>query len=162
MPGSAAFTIDIAGAKLRSDAMLCCLRSVAGVPLAERPILQPLFYPSAVAGTGKLHTGGIRGQSRYSICSTFVTLRRGFGYTQGGTGSSDYPVTPGAFQTTNFATLPPVDNTHTTLVPIVIPPPNTGYVTELNATGTGLVFSTFIGGSGQDVITPDSRIRDSN
>jgi uncharacterized protein (TIGR03437 family) len=29
----------------------------------------------------------------------------------------------------------------------------TGYVTKLNATGTGLIFSTYLGGSGEDVVT---------
>jgi uncharacterized protein (TIGR03437 family) len=71
----------------------------------------------------------------------------------GSTGSSDYPVTPGAFQTTNFAALPPVDNTQFNGLLTLYPPPNTGYVTKLNATGAGLVFSTFVGGSGQDAIT---------
>jgi len=68
----------------------------------------------------------------------------------GSTRSSDYPVTPGAFQTTSFAALPPVDNTQ--FDSGFSAHPSTGYVTKLNATGTGLVFSTFIGGSGQDVV----------
>ncbi|MBX7256151.1 MAG: hypothetical protein K1Y02_07290 [Candidatus Hydrogenedentes bacterium] len=51
-----------------------------------------------------------------------------FGYTE----SSDFPVTPGAFDTTI----------------------NGGwdwYIAKLNPTGTSLVFSTFVGGSGDDV-----------
>jgi uncharacterized protein (TIGR03437 family) len=75
--------------------------------------------------------------------------------------SSDYPVTSGAFQTASFATLPPVSNAQKpifldTLIPV---PPNTSYVTKLNAAGNGLVFSTFLGGSAEDSITslaPDS------
>jgi hypothetical protein len=55
----------------------------------------------------------------------------GNAYVTGYTESTDYDVTPGAFQTTNE-----------------------GYwdvfVTKLNATGTALVYSTYIGGSGYD------------
>jgi uncharacterized protein (TIGR03437 family) len=79
----------------------------------------------------------------------------------GSTQSVDYPVTPGAFQTTSFATLPPVQNAQIgifdeTAIPA---PPTTGYVTKLNAAGSGLVFSTFLGGSLEDSIVsfaPDS------
>lgn len=54
-------------------------------------------------------------------------------YVVGRTGSSDYPVTAGSYQT--------VLRGHTN-----------GFVTELNSTGSGLVFSTFIGGNGDDQI----------
>lgn len=73
----------------------------------------------------------------------------------GSTESTDYPVTAGAFQTTNRATNPPAGN-----VPLLMDgfypvpgPPSTGYVSKLNAAGNGLVFSTFVGGSGLDAIT---------
>jgi hypothetical protein len=79
----------------------------------------------------------------------------------GSTQSVDYPTTPGAFQTTNFATLPPVKNAQIGIFnQMAIPaPPITGYVTKLNAAGNGLVFSTFLGGSVEDSIVsfaPDS------
>jgi hypothetical protein len=55
-------------------------------------------------------------------------------YVTGSTQSSDFPTTPGAFSTTKgsggFA--------------------NSGFVTKLNATGTSLVYSTFLGGSYND------------
>jgi uncharacterized protein (TIGR03437 family) len=69
----------------------------------------------------------------------------------GVTASRDYPVTPGAYQTNNFATLPPRDTTSV----FGGPPsslPVTGYVTKLNANGSGLVFSTYLGGSSVDSI----------
>jgi hypothetical protein len=62
------------------------------------------------------------------------------GYTQ----SSDYPVTPGAFQTTSFATLPPVASLQDGLG-YEPGPPSTGYVTKLNAAGNGLVVFHFPG-----------------
>jgi uncharacterized protein (TIGR03437 family) len=70
----------------------------------------------------------------------------------GATSSRDYPVTPGAYQRTNFATLPLRD---ITTIPPHQPPlelPVTGYVTKLNSTGTGLIFSTYLGGSSMDSI----------
>lgn len=57
-------------------------------------------------------------------------------YITGYTSSTDFPVSTGAFQTTN-------DNT-----------PFAGYdafVTKLNANGTGLIYSTYLGGNNDDV-----------
>ena len=68
----------------------------------------------------------------------------------GTTNSTDYPVTPGAFQTAYTAAAPPLPGSGVTF----IGPPNAiGYVTKVNATGTGLVWSTYFGGSYQDQIT---------
>jgi hypothetical protein len=55
----------------------------------------------------------------------------GYAYVTGYTGSPNYPVTPGAFQTTNGGNADV-------------------FVTKLNETGTALVYSTYIGGSGYD------------
>jgi uncharacterized protein (TIGR03437 family) len=69
----------------------------------------------------------------------------------GTTNSDDYPVTAGAFQTAYAAAAPPF--------PVAPgssysdPPPTTGYVTKVNATGTGLIWSTYFGGSSADRIT---------
>ncbi len=69
----------------------------------------------------------------------------------GTTNSDDYPVTPGAFQTAYTAAAPSLP------VPAGIndfnPPPATGYITKVNATGTGLIWSTYFGGSYADQIT---------
>ena len=69
----------------------------------------------------------------------------------GTTYSDDYPVTAGAFQTAYTAGAPtfpsmPGNTAHG-------PPPNTGYLTKLNASGTALVWSTYFGGSFADQIT---------
>jgi hypothetical protein len=55
----------------------------------------------------------------------------GNAYVTGWTNSTDYDVTPGAFQTTNEGM-------------------RDVFVTKLNATGTALVYSTYLGGSGGD------------
>jgi uncharacterized protein (TIGR03437 family) len=69
----------------------------------------------------------------------------------GSTESSDYPVTRGAFQTKKFATEVLYGNLQ--FGPIYIPgPPATGYVTKVNADGSGFIFSTFLGGVREDTI----------
>jgi hypothetical protein len=55
----------------------------------------------------------------------------GYAYVTGFTGSTDYDVTPGAFHTTYRGNMDV-------------------FVTKLNATGTALVYSTYIGGRGDD------------
>jgi Bacterial Ig-like domain (group 3)/Chitobiase/beta-hexosaminidase C-terminal domain/Beta-propeller repeat len=59
----------------------------------------------------------------------------GNAHVTGTTSDSDFPVTAGAFQSANKAT---ADNTPT------------GFVTELNGTGAGLLYSTYLGGSIED------------
>jgi hypothetical protein len=71
------------------------------------------------------------GGSWYDMGTAIAVDGSGQAYVTGRTWSTDYDVTPGAFQTTNGG----------------------GYdvfVTKLNATGTALVYSTYIGGSGDD------------
>jgi uncharacterized protein (TIGR03437 family) len=70
----------------------------------------------------------------------------------GTTDSPDFPVTPDAFETLYAPIIPPPK-------PFVypgahyFPPPATGFVAKLNATGSALVWSTFFGGSTSDSIT---------
>ena len=64
----------------------------------------------------------------------------------GTTYSPDYPTTPAAYQPAYFAN-PAEQSASITFVA----PPSAGYVTKLNATGTGVVWSTFFGGSGAGI-----------
>jgi uncharacterized protein (TIGR03437 family) len=69
----------------------------------------------------------------------------------GSTNSDDYPVTPGVLQPLYAAAAPPYPappgNTYRD------PPPASGYVTKVNSNGTGLIWSTYFGGSSIDDIT---------
>jgi len=71
----------------------------------------------------------------------------------GTTQSSDYPTTPGVFQTAEFAGQPYVPSQD---IFDSAGPAYTGYVTKLNATGTGLIFSTYLGGSAEDMLVEAS------
>jgi uncharacterized protein (TIGR03437 family) len=69
----------------------------------------------------------------------------------GTTSSPDYPTTPGAYQPEYFG------NPSSQLQLFTLSPPaSAGYVTKLNATGTGLLWSTLFGGSGGQI--PNSLI----
>jgi uncharacterized protein (TIGR03437 family) len=61
----------------------------------------------------------------------------------GTTYSPDYPTTPAAYQP-EYSANPAEQSAAITFTA----PPSAGYVTKLNATGTGLLWSTFFGGSG--------------
>lgn len=64
----------------------------------------------------------------------------------GTTNSPDYPTTPRAYQPEYFGNLSPQ-----LLVFTLSPPASVGFVTKLNATGTGLLWSTLFGGSGGQI-----------
>jgi hypothetical protein len=72
------------------------------------------------------------GRSNGEVGYAIAVDGSGYAYVTGFTDSPDYDVTPGAFQTTNGGRWDV-------------------FVTKLNATGTALVYSTYIGGSGSDV-----------
>jgi hypothetical protein len=61
----------------------------------------------------------------------------GNAYIAGYTSSADFPTTPGAFQAVNYNQLSGVV------------PASTGFITKLNASGTALVYSTYLGGHAQ-------------
>jgi hypothetical protein len=82
-------------------------------------VIDPLVYSTYIGGSDWDHGYGI------------VVDGSGYAYVTGYTWSTNYDVTPGAFQTTNGG-----------LTDV--------FVTKLNATGTALVYSTYIGGSGSD------------
>ncbi|MFC2173362.1 SBBP repeat-containing protein, partial [Acidobacteriota bacterium] len=105
----------------------------------------PGVYQSANAGLLDVHVTKIRSDGTDLIYSTLVggsDYDRGFGiavnelnqaFVTGGTHSDDFPTTPGAFQPINAG----VDSFD-------------AFVVRLNSTGTGLIYSTYLGGSEGD------------
>jgi hypothetical protein len=73
------------------------------------------------------------GSGVYDAGNAIAVDTAGNVYVTGQTSSTDFPVTPGAFQTTNHAAANSNSN---------------AFVTKLNATGSALVYSTYLGGSG--------------
>jgi uncharacterized protein (TIGR03437 family) len=104
------------------------------------PAASKLIYATWISGTNGAVPAAMAVDSAGNVTVAGVTASR------------DYPVTPGAYQTTNFTTHPPIDTTSLFGgTPYTLPV--TGYVTKLNSTGSGLVFSTYVGGSSVDSIS---------
>jgi hypothetical protein len=72
------------------------------------------------------------GGSQQDIGSAIAVDGGGNAYVGGNSGSEDFPVTAGAFQTTNVG--------------------ERAFVAKLNPTGTALVYATFLGGSSHEVV----------
>ncbi len=102
------------------------------------------FYPFVAklnsTGTALLYSTYIMGTGG-DWPSSIAIDTSGNAYIAGTTTSTDFPVTPGAFQTTD----PTKNYPYGTEI-------GSGFVTELNSTGTGLIYSTYLGGSQLDVI----------
>ena len=125
---------------------VCGGNALFGIPCSHQyvakldPAASKLIYATWISGTNGAVPAAMAVDSAGNVTVAGVTASR------------DYPVTPGAYQTTNFTTLPPSDTTSVFGgAPYSLPV--TGYVTKLNSTGSGLVFSTYVGGSSVDSIS---------
>lgn len=78
------------------------------------------------------------GGSTTSISEGLAVDSSGNAYVAGYTSDQDFPVTAGAFQTTNKA------DTNTSISSDAV---NNGFITKLNATGSALLYSTYLGGT---------------
>jgi uncharacterized protein (TIGR03437 family) len=111
---------------------------------------------SVAARCGRQYVSKINSTGTALLYSTFVTGSiseiptalavdaEGYVYLTGASVSRDYPVTTGAFQTEFRSRVVGYRVLH---------PAYTAYVTKLNRDGTGVVYSTYLGGVGADVAT---------
>ena len=81
------------------------------------------------SGTALVYATYLGGSGGDSVSGLAVD-GSGYAYAAGTTSSKDFPVTQGAFQTTNHATS------------------SNAFITKLNPAGSALVYSTYLGGSG--------------
>ena len=85
--------------------------------------------PSGSALLYSTFLGGSGGDGGGDLCNAIALDSKDDAFVTGGTSSSNFPVTSDVFQTENKG------------------PGMTGFVTELNPTGTSLVYSSYLGGS---------------
>jgi len=92
----------------------------------------------AAAGDSLVYSTFLAG-SQGDIGNAIAVDKSGEAYVGGGTSSTDFPTTDGAFQTQNFARSCASE---------------TGFVSKLNASGSALVYSSYLGGSaGEEVLS---------
>lgn len=109
-------------------------------------------YPCRYQYVAKLNAAGTNVAWATYLTGTYGAIPAGIAVDSAGnvivagtTNSPDYPVTTGALETVYApaVTAPPDSG-----LPATFAPAATGYLTKLNSTGTGLIWSTFFGGSG--------------
>ena len=94
------------------------------------PTLSKLVYSTYLGGSGATPAGSSLQPCSGDYAYRLALDRSGNAYVVGSTTSDDFPVTEGAFQTTN-------KNSQ-----------GTGFVAEMNQNGSELLYSTYLGGSG--------------
>jgi len=85
------------------------------------------------SGTALVYSNFLGGSAGGTSASGVAVDGAGNAYITGSTGATDFPVTPGAYQTKNRAAANNGSNT---------------FITKLNPAGSALVYSTYLGGSG--------------
>jgi Beta-propeller repeat len=94
------------------------------------------------AGSSLVYSTYLGGTDTDSIDGLAVDAAAGNAYVTGSTLSGDFPTTPGVLQTEPASGLP--------APPVFQPSRYDAFVTKLNATGSALVYSTYLGGTEQD------------
>ncbi|HEV2352564.1 MAG TPA: choice-of-anchor D domain-containing protein [Terriglobia bacterium] len=102
-----------------------------------------LLYSTYLGGTGASPPACTSGSPVGTQPNGLAIDSAGDAYIAGSTGVTDFPTTPGAFE----ATIPPPVGTD------VCAAPTHGFVSELNPSGTTEIYSTFLGGTTNEVIS---------
>lgn len=119
-----------------------------GTAAIDFPSMPGAFQPGAPGGfnayVAKLNPSGSAlvyatylGGSGFDFALDLALDKDGHAYVVGFTDSSDFPTTPGAFQPTDPG-------------PGASPQGDDGFVTKLSPSGSDLVYSTYLGGVGED------------
>jgi hypothetical protein len=136
-----AITVDTAGnAYVAGEASSTNFPVTPGAFQTTNPAGSAFVTKLNPTGTALVYSTYLGGSSG-ATASGLAVDTSGNVYLTGDTGAIDFPVTPGAYQTTNRAAA----NGDTT-----------AFVTKLNPTGTALLYSTYLGGSGLSTYTPYS------
>lgn len=95
------------------------------------------------AGTALLYST-LLGGAGYNNCNAILVDDQGHAFVTGMTTASDFPVTPGAFQPMFRGRLYCTGGSNC----VGRSPSSNAFITRLNPSGTALVYSTYLGGSG--------------
>ena len=127
----------VTGLTLSSD-----FPTTPGAFQASQPPTSSYFVSKLNAnGSALIYSTYLGGIGFFDNQNAIVVDASGNTYVTGSTGSSDFPVTPGAFQTTKRGT-------------------KNGFISKINPTGSALLFSTYLGGSAFD--NPSSIVIDAS
>jgi len=130
------------GAAIAADAEGCAY--ITGATLSTDFPITPGAFQTTLPGSNSafvtkfsadgsrlLYSTYLGGSSEYTDGRLIAIDSAGHAYITGTTSSTDFPVTPGAFQTSNKGSF-------------------SAYATKLSPDGASLVYSTYLGGSGYD------------
>jgi uncharacterized protein (TIGR03437 family) len=87
-----------------------------------------------------------------AIPSAISVNAQGDAFVAGTTNSPDYPTTPNAYEREYIANAAPIENC-LFIFNCVNLPPASGYLTQVNPTGTGLIYSSYFSGTQHDTMT---------
>ena len=129
-------------------------QACGGVTIVAQPCSYQWLMKLNASLTQIVYATYLNGTYGASHSAMFVDSQRNL-IVAGTTHSSDFPTTSNAFQQSYVANKEPFLQmilTGSSFGPVIVPP-EAGYVAKLNATGTGLLYSTFFSGTQTDTIS---------